>query len=1133
MNGIIMIIDNLSQEELENSFQAATLLEAEKLAENGAILKSKLSKDGTVLAGEITNVTPKKPFTAYVMLDRSNSETIAKGMCTCPEGTNCSHVAALLIQRIRSVQKTDSQPLNENRTVTLPEKQNTATLKWLASLDNTSSTPKQHLDPSKEILFILEILKSNGKSIPFVAVYDVKVKPKNRDYGAHTPFNWKLINEKSHLVRAQNIPHDDATLLKHLQIHSGRNLSEAPQDISLELSGKEGARLLLEVIRTNRCFPSDYWRTPFTLTDHEIEASPAWKTLSSGEQLLTLELTKPGVELINVDPLYYADFETLTIGPIKTGMPSHLPHALLNAPAIHPLETSLVSESLAKKVPNLPPLQVFKTAALKNELPKPILYLMAEKLQSHYYSRYSMEVKLLDFAVPLFEYGNRLVPHHLSIKEIFSYDNSSLNQFNRQKSFEDEKIQELVSLGMRPATVWKDFYKISQNAEPGYTFGNCFSSQKELDVNWHAFLLKGIKQLKQSGWIIEIDPSFTYPVIHEVDEWFTDVLQMPGENWFEMELGVIVEGEKVNLLPLILNIVKENPGRIKALEYLEECVIPLPDGRSVTIPAERLRTILGYLKNLYDLNRLEKNGKLRFENHQASELAALQELMESGKVRWHGGEKLIELGNKLKSFKKIQTVQPPKQFQTPLRDYQKEGLNWLQFLREYCLSGILADDMGLGKTVQVLAHLALEKEEGRQNHPCLIVAPTSLVSNWASEAARFAPDLKVIVLHGMNRNAHFDTIQDYDLVITTYALLHRDQDILLANSFYYLVLDEAQSIKNAASKASRLVNKLQAEHRLCMTGTPLENHLGELWSLFHFLMPGFLGDNKEFGRFFRKPIEMAADNERREALVRRVSPFILRRTKDEVLAELPPKTEIIKTVEMEQDQLDLYEAIRIGMHEKIQKEIEKNGIAKSQIYLLDGLLKLRQACCDPRLVKLEGKKEKIASAKLDLLMELLPELIEEGRKILLFSQFTSMLSLIEEELTQREIPYVSLTGSTVDRATPINRFQEGEVPLFLISLKAGGVGLNLTAADTVIHYDPWWNPAAEKQATDRAHRMGQEKPVFVYKLLTKGTVEEKINRMQEKKQDLADGILSGKASKTSALTVEDVQVLFEPIQPTQ
>jgi SNF2 family DNA or RNA helicase len=393
-----------------------------------------------------------------------------------------------------------------------------------------------------------------------------------------------------------------------------------------------------------------------------------------------------------------------------------------------------------------------------------------------------------------------------------------------------------------------------------------------------------------------------------------------------------------------------------------------------------------------------------------------------------------------------------------------------------------------------------------------------VVPNWKAEAVRFAPTLRVHVSQGLKRKASFDQMAAHDLVLTTYPLLARDKDALLGQPFHMVILDEAQQIKNVATQAARVVSQLNARHRLCLTGTPLENHLGELWSLFHFLMPGILGDAASFRRIYRTPIEKHADDLRRQGLSRRIRPFLLRRTKDQVEADLPAKTEILRPVELVGGQRDLYETVRTSMHQRVRAEIEARGLGQSRIVVLDALLKLRQVCCDPRLLKLE------------LLVQMLEELLPEGRRVLLFSQFTSMLELIERELASRNIGYLKLTGETRDRATPVRKFQEQKVPLFLISLKAGGTGLNLTAADTVIHYDPWWNPAVENQATDRAHRIGQDKPVFVYKLIVSGSVEEKITALQASKAALAAGVLGEGTEASAPLTAEDIAALFEPLR---
>jgi SNF2 family DNA or RNA helicase len=500
-------------------------------------------------------------------------------------------------------------------------------------------------------------------------------------------------------------------------------------------------------------------------------------------------------------------------------------------------------------------------------------------------------------------------------------------------------------------------------------------------------------------------------------------------------------------------------------------------------------------------------------------------------LAWRGGRELRQLGEKLRNFSGIAPVASPPGLQAELRGYQLQGLAWLQFLREYQFNGVLADDMGLGKTLQTLSHLLLEKQADRLTQPALVVAPTSVLSNWRREVQKFAPQLSCLIVHGPKRTQYFDQLADYDLVITNYALISRDLQLHQKQNYSWLILDEAQAIKNPAAQTSQALGKITCRHRLCLTGTPLENHLGELWSLFHFLMPGFLGQQKKFNRTFRTPIEKHRNSDRQEQLQLRLAPFILRRNKDQVTRELPPKTQMIREAELGSAQAKLYESLRLAMVKKVSKLLEDKGLQRSHIEILDALLKLRQVCCDPRLVKLESARKVKKSAKLDALLDLLETLLEENRKILIFSQFTSMLRLIEEELQTRGISYSQLTGQTRKRDEAIALFQEGDVPVFLISLKAGGVGLNLTAADTVIHYDPWWNPAVEEQATDRAHRIGQDKPVFVYKLICSGTVEEKILRLQSHKQELAQGIYrrGDQQEPMAGLKSEDILNLLTPI----
>ena len=652
------------------------------------------------------------------------------------------------------------------------------------------------------------------------------------------------------------------------------------------------------------------------------------------------------------------------------------------------------------------------------------------------------------------------------------------------------------------------------------------------DGAWLQFVREQLPLLREEGWQIRMQPDFQFNLT-PVDDWYAEVEEDPEQNWFDLELGIEVEGQRISLLPILLQAIRRAPWLLngEALNKRDDdevLLVSLPHNhKRVALPLARLKPLLATLGELFVREPGEPSQRLRLSRLDA---ARLNHLQQGPALSWQGGSQLRDFAERLQQLDSA-TLQAPTGLQAELRPYQLQGLAWMQGLAELEVGGLLADDMGLGKTLQTLGHILCEFNAGRLQQPALIVMPTSLIPNWQDEAARFTPQLKVLALHGPKRRALFKQIAEHQIILTTYALLPRDLKALSAYSYRLLILDEAQNIKNPRSKAAVAASQLQAGQRLCLTGTPLENHLGELWSLFNFLMPGWLGDSKSFTRDYRTPIERNANQQRLTHLTGRIKPFILRRTKEQVASELPPKTEITQWVELSAAQRDRYETLRLAMDQKVRAEIARQGLARSQIVILEALLRLRQACCDLRLLGDEGDSNLTSadSGKLSGLLEMLEELFAEGRRVLLFSQFTSMLALIEAELKARNIPYAKLTGSTQDRRTPVQQFQAGELPIFLISLKAGGAGLNLTAADTVIHFDPWWNPAAEAQASDRAYRIGQDKPVFVYKLIARGSVEEKIQQLQQAKANLARGVLEGGSQTQLQLSEDDLQALFAPL----
>ncbi len=593
-----------------------------------------------------------------------------------------------------------------------------------------------------------------------------------------------------------------------------------------------------------------------------------------------------------------------------------------------------------------------------------------------------------------------------------------------------------------------------------------------------------------------------------------------GIDWFELRADVDFDGISVEL-PRLLETVRSG-----------ETMIRLDDGSQGMLPEAWLERFSPLARLAHD----DADGAVRYKPSQA----ALLDVLLAAEPAVDVDRAFARLRERLRSFDRIEPAAEPRGFHGRLRGYQRDGLGWLKFLQSLELGGCLADDMGLGKTVQVLAllqalRLGRAGAEGRR--PPLIVAPRSVVHNWVEEAARFTPRLAATVYSGPHRKRLLPKLGEWNVVVTTYGLLRRDVTALREVTFDYVVLDEAQAIKNAASQGAKAARLLRADHRLALTGTPVENHLGELWSIFEFLNPGMLGGLPAFKRLTRgRSLDAAApkgsqrekDPEDSKALAgvgAAIKPFILRRRKDQVLDDLPEKTEQTLYCDLGSGQWKLYRELRDHYRAALDRRIESKGLAGNKIHVLEALLRLRQAACHPGLV--DPAHSRYKSAKLETLLEQLDEVLEEGHKALVFSQFVSLLEIVKKRLDRRKTTYEYLDGRTRDRKRRIDRFQtDPECHLFLISLKAGGLGLNLTAADYVFILDPWWNPAVEAQAVDRAHRSGQTRPVVACRLIARGTVEEKILELQKSKRELADAILSASGGMMRDLSVDDLRLLL-------
>ncbi|MBA1202070.1 DEAD/DEAH box helicase [Pseudomonas capeferrum] len=1051
-------------------------------------------------------------YNQRIELEPTEDGLEATGWCTCPVGRNCKHCAAVLyeLQRGRDYPEGDQQAPGAGAPAASGDALSVELNNWVETLEAPLAVESPGRQDRKgralyyqvgmdADLCFLKVLKGSLQNDGELALARVNSLPELIYYPPRyvTPEDGRLLR----LMDAQERKGPAGTIF---------------------IEGKTGAEMLGYALASGRLLYSEHDSPLQAGADRHAEFR--WVRLDNGSYRGTWHSDDGLVALVlPLEPLCYVDGLTCQVGNLRHDLDPFIASQLARAPTVPEhlvVQLSHRLNALNRQVPT--PTQV-RTEEIDDILPTARLALGSLAFSAYMPKTGRMQRQMQHRAGLSFDYDG-LRASGKDDKPLSRLSGKTSQRIRRQPRAEQALRDTLRELGFKPAT--------RQSKALPDSAGEMF--QLVDDEAWLQFARDGLPRLREAGWDIEIHRDFAFN-LQDVEGWYADIEEAPGHEWFDLELGITVNGQRYSLLPIVLQLLRNSPQLLRPSELArrddeEHLLIELERGRHdapalrVALPYGRIKSVMGTLGGLY-LHADTEGPTLRLERADAARLNELEDVP----LHWQGGEQVRDLARRLRDGRDLQ-VTPPPGLGATLRPYQQQGLNWLQAMRELGVGGILGDDMGLGKTLQTLAHLLYEKEAGRSQHPSLAVMPTSLVPNWLDEAQRFAPQLRVLALHGSGRSKHFASLRDYDLVLTTYALVSRDLEHLQAQTWHVMILDEAQNIKNAGSKAAGAVRQLRASQRLCLTGTPMENNLGELWSIFHFLMPGWLGDSKRFTQDYRTPIERHGDSERLAHLVSRIRPFLLRRTKEQVAHELPAKTEMIHWVDLSDAQRDTYETVRIAMDQKVRDEIARNGAARSQVVILDALLKLRQVCCDLRLVK--GSDVKTAQSdkgKLGSLLEMLEELLSEGRRVLLFSQFTSMLSLIESELEKRGIRYSVLTGDTRDRRAPVQQFQNGDSEVFLISLKAGGTGLNLTAADTVIHYDPWWNPASESQATDRAYRIGQDKPVFVFKLITRGTVEEKIQQLQQKKATLAAGLLDGGQTGQWRMTDEDIDALFAPL----
>ncbi|WP_333834906.1 DEAD/DEAH box helicase [Rubrimonas sp.] len=1043
-------------------------------------------------------------------------------VCECPVGARCKHVAAALVVAVeRGAPPRPVAPASAAPAPALPP----ALRSWLAALAEADRPPEPertgYPDTVRDRLLYL-LHPGDGRRLSLALVK--ATLRKDGSFGASPrPYDPTRINWET---PPKFILPVDRWILRRIDQQGLRHSAHGYAYPAPPTEPGATMETLARVAETGRGRLGEA-DGPVLRLGPPRDGAFLWRAGADGAQRLVLtDAAERPLVLLPIDPPACLDPETGEIGPVALPVPPAMARALAQAPAVPVEAAAMVAEAFGRLATARPPApRAMRAETRAGVRPVPVLRLHAlqARRRVEYWESVAPTVEIAALRLA-FDYAGVAVPAEPrggKRADPRLREGDAVVIVQRDGRAEDAALDRLAAFEAMPL---RDLGLDARGAGRG---DFAFPDPDRPDDRALAFAAEALPQLRAEGWRIEIDPSWPYRLHDGPVDIRATVAEGDG-GWFSVGLTLVADGQSIEIAPLIAAIIAALPldaegrlaGDFDPGEFLEDMVLyqRLPDGRHVALTGERLAPLVEAClaaRHLFDGAHMAEAAPLR----------ALAEALAGCGVPFSGGAALLELADRLRALAAAPMAEPPAALTATLRPYQKTGYGWLKALAETGFGGVLADDMGLGKTVQTLALLADRHLAAGSDRPSLLVAPTSLVGTWVAEAARFAPGLRVLALHGPRRAADFDRIGAAHLVVSTYPLLHRDLSVLKAQAWDAVVLDEAQAVKNPSSAVARHIRALEGRMRLALTGTPLENSLEDLWALYDWLIPGLLGDRKGFRAAFRTPIERDGDAAAQARLNARVRPFLLRRTKGDVAADLPDKTEITDLVALGERQRALYETIRATMDARVRAAIAARGLAASRITILDALLKLRQVCCDPGLLK-DPAAAKAGSAKRARLMALLEELLAEGRRVLVFSQFVAMLRLIEADVTARGWRHAWLSGETKDRDGAVAAFQQGDAPLFLISLKAGGVGLTLTAADTVILYDPWWNPAVERQAMDRAHRIGQRRAVFVHRLVAEGTVEQAIVTLQARKQAMADALFEGKASGPLALDEDDLALLF-------
>ena len=1109
---------------LKDHFDTLTLQRARDYMLRGLVVSVEPLLNGEI-EGRVSNGRGKR-YKQHISVRKG----MVDGYCSCPVSHNCKHVAAALMSW--AVQQKEPPGLR-------------APLRgWLNQLKESATNeepPKQRPDDYPEnvkdrLLYVL---------IPYGTDLRVDIY-KGRSNAAGTALNkairrYDAVHAMRSTAPAKFIRPIDLELLSALaqsrlwDAHYSYGLPDL-----LRPNGAQAVTLIRRLCDTGRFLHDNAGDAQLSWSETQPDARLGWRMDPDGSQELGFEdASGAALQLRGLDgATLWIDTETGRIGALAQAMDPAALQLVATAPKIAPDEAEALGAALPETLAGF-------------QMPRPRSMRATRRPAKERFARLTLGAETARDSPR--RWGATVQLPTLTLR--FVYDGQEVWEgdadprvvrdgeivtVTRDHRWEASCATRLMKAGALRVDELEFHWPGERMMECDLVFADGEMSNHLLDISRIEdaleFAFRVVPDLRREGWEVIETPKWPYRLIEEPAALTVATQNAPGEafqgnDWFSLGFQAEIGGKPLDVAPLIAAFLEQVRDEWEDLPDVEALAQHLAER-----PIFLNRGSKGYVA--LDLSPLARLLHLFLSHH--AELGALhptdariarmaEEALAGSDIRFADKAGILPLARSLQSLSEADSFVPPAGLTAQLRDYQAYGAAWMGSLLKAGFGGVLADDMGLGKTVQTLSLLQARREAGERG-PALLIVPTSLLHGWQTQAAQFTPDLRLVALQGPDRAALHDAALQADLVMTTYPLLARDRDWLASQDWPLVILDEAQTLKNPAAQMAKTLREIPAKGRLALTGTPLENSLQDLWTLTDWVNPGLLGDRKRFQTLFRTPIEKHGDASAQARLNRRLRPFMLRRTKEQVAAELPPKTEILERVNLPKPQQALYETVRSAMDARVREAISTRGLAAARITVLDALLKLRQVCCDPGLVKTETARSVVESAKRARLRDLLGELVAEGRRVLVFSQFVEMLRLIEADLVTAGIPCLTLTGQTQKRAEVLDAFAQGDAPVFLLSLKAGGVGLTLTEADTVILYDPWWNPAVERQAMDRTHRIGQDKPVFVHRLVAAGTVEEKILDMQARKQALADALFDDDGGGAETLLDEaTLHDLFAPL----